>query len=600
MRRSTSNPVSARLQRVRPGSTGELDHCGLHRQRQHLRQRHIATNDGGPGHLAIAVGASTTALCRDRHRWQTDEDPGPGTRIDLQLGQHPAKFRIRPLVLQGLVHPVNICGPFLARAGIDQIHSKGVLRVCGKEVQMCPPRQPERASRLPQPQPSPGICTLHVADAPTRHQQYTPSGPLAEARLGKEAVKVTGRTRVVLPLQVHPQLPAGTLVLLQPTIRSLLGDNPILQEVQPDGSLSVLVDNLETIEQELAPDTPIGSVQEVTSAPSDLDPETSPPPATTTHEEFDALPQNEKIKWLVTHFRLDASPLLQRDSRLRKEVIRTLLQFADVISIGGYGETNLISHSMVVEPGTTPIKMKHRPLNPVMEESLRQQIDRWLEQWVVEEADSPWSFPLVPVPKKNGKEIRWAVDYRRLNAVTKKDAFPQPNIADNLSCLSGSRVFSALDGAGAFHAVPVQRADREKTAFSSPFGQYQFVKMPFGLANAPATYSRLVAKALRHLPSSEVLCYLDDTTVHSTDAWGHLRILRKVLAAFRAAGLQISPEKAQLFQDHIKYLGHEVSAQGISIPPEYTSVIKEWPIPNTLKTLRAFLGKCGYYRRFIA
>ena len=124
--------------------------------------------------------------------------------------------------------------------------------------------------------------------------------------------------------------------------------------------------------------------------------------------------------------------------------------------------------------------------------------------------------------------------------------------------------------------------------------------MLFGLPNAPATYSCLVAKALRHLPSSEVLCYLDDTAVHSEDTWGHLRILWKVLAAFHSAGLQISREKAQLFQDHIKYLGHEVSAQGISIPPEHTSVIKEWPIPNTIKTFRAFLGKCGYYHRFIA
>ena len=137
-------------------------------------------------------------------------------------------------------------------------------------------------------------------------------------------------------------------------------------------------------------------------------------------------------------------------------------------------------------------------------------------------------------------------------------------------------------------------------AFSSPFGQYQLVRMPFGLANAPATYSRLVAKALRHLPSSEVLCYLDDTAIHSENAWSHLRVLCKVLAAFRAAGLQISPEKAQLFRDHIKYLGHEVRAQGISIPPEYTSVIRDWPIPDTLKALRAFLGKCGYYRHFIA
>ena len=125
------------------------------------------------------------------------------------------------------------------------------------------------------------------------------------------------------------------------------------------------------------------------------------------------------------------------------------------------------------------------------------------------------------------------------------------------------------------------------------FGQYQFFRMPFGLSNVPATYSRLVARALRHLPSSEVLCYLDDTAVHSQDAWSHLCILRKVLAAFRAAGLQISPGKAQLFRDHIKYLGHEIIAHGISIPPEYTSVVKEWPISDTLKTLRAFLGNVG-------
>ena len=280
----------------------------------------------------------------------------------------------------------------------------------------------------------------------------------------------------------------------------------------------MLAENDNPQELHLEPEALLGSIQEVTSAPSEVEADTSPPPKASTHKGFDALPQNAKIKWLVAHFRLNDSPLLQRDSHLRKEVIRVLLQFTDVTSIAGYGETNLISHAITVDPGTTPIKMKHRPLNPVMEESLKKQIDRWLEQQVVEEADTPWSFLLLLVPKKNSKEIGWAVDYRHLNAATKKDAFPLPNIADNLSRLSGSRVFSALDGAGAFHAVPVQRADRKKTAFSSPFGQYQFVKMPFGLASAPAKYSHLVAKALRHLPSSEVLCYLDDTVVHSADA----------------------------------------------------------------------------------
>ena len=260
---------------------------------------------------------------------------GQAPRIDLQLGQHPAKFRIHPLVLQGLVHPVNICGPFLQRAGIDQIHSRGVLRVCGKDVPMCPPQAPGRSSRLPLPRPS--------ADVPTQNHQYTPKGPTAEAGLGTEALTITGRSRRILSLQLHPQLPAGALVLIQPMVRFLLGDNPILQEVQADGSLSVLADNFETTEFDLAPDTIIKSVQEVTATLSTIDPETSPLPKATTHAEFGALPQNEKIKWLVTQFRLDASPLLQRDSHLKKEVIRALLQFADVISIGGYGETNLIS-----------------------------------------------------------------------------------------------------------------------------------------------------------------------------------------------------------------------------------------------------------------
>ena len=99
---------------------------------------------------------------------------GQAPRIDLQIGQHPAKFRIRPLVLQGLVHPVNICGPFLARAGIDQIHSKGVLLVFGKDVPMCQPHEPNHPTKLPPPQPSPGVCTLHISKAPAPRQQYTP------------------------------------------------------------------------------------------------------------------------------------------------------------------------------------------------------------------------------------------------------------------------------------------------------------------------------------------------------------------------------------------------------------------------------------------
>ena len=137
--------------------------------------------------------------------------------------------------------------------------------------------------------------------------------------------------------------------------------------------------------------------------------------------------------------------------------------------------------------------------------------------------------------------------------------------------------------------------DRKKTSFSSPFRQFQLVKLPFGLTKAPATYSWLVMKALRHLQSSEAFCYLDDTVLHPADAWAHLPILRRVSAVFLAAGLQISPENTQLFRDSIKYLDHEVSSKLIRIPPVYTSIVQDWPIPETLKALPAFLRKCRYY-----
>ena len=217
-------------------------------------------------------------------------------RLKLQIGQHPAKFRIRPLVLQGLVHPLNLCGPFLKGVGIDQIHSRGILQIHGKEVPMCSPR---RTSLLPS---SPEVCTLHVTTPTPGRQQYRPYGPPAEARSGPEARRIEGRSRCVLPVQLKPPLPAGALVLLQPTARSLLGDNPVLQEVQADGSLAVLVDNLECGDVDLEQDTLVGSVQEVTATPTTVHADNSPPPEATAHAKFNALPQDEKIKWLVKQF----------------------------------------------------------------------------------------------------------------------------------------------------------------------------------------------------------------------------------------------------------------------------------------------------------
>ena len=169
---------------------------------------------------------------------------------------------------------------------------------------MCSPPRTGVTSSL---HSSPEVCTLHVVTPTMGRQQYHPHGTPTEARSGPEVRRIEGRSRCVLPVKLKPPLPAGALVLLQPTVRSLLGANPVLQQVQPDGSLAVLVNNLECEDVDLEPDTLVGSVQEVTATLTTVQADSSPPPEATTHAEFDTLPQDEKIKWLVTQFRLSSS-----------------------------------------------------------------------------------------------------------------------------------------------------------------------------------------------------------------------------------------------------------------------------------------------------
>ena len=348
-----------------------------------------------------------------------------------------------------------------------------------------------------------------------------------------------GSLHHLVSLQLQSPRRTRASLLLRTTTRRPTEDVSTPQEPPPDKSLSVHNGNRRTAELHLAPEAIVDRLPSIGS-------ETSPSLKTTLHAESDTLPQGAT----VAQSRLDSSPMLQRDSRLQKEVIRTILRFADVISIGDYGKNNLISPASTVKPGTTPIRMKQRPLNPVQKESLWQQVDKQFEQRAVEEVYSPWSFPVAPVLTKNSGEIRWAVHYRKQNVFRREEAFPFPNIADHLSRLSVSKTSFALGGADA---------------------------------------SRLAAGANRHLPLSERL----SDRVHPS-------ILHDVLSAFGAAGLQASPERAQLLQNHLKYLDCEVSVQRITGPPAYTTVIWEWPLLNTRKALRALPGKCEYYRRFMA
>ena len=185
-----------------------------------------------------------------------------------------------------------------------------------------------------------------------------------------------------------------------------------------------------------------------------------------------------------------------------------------------------------------------------------------LESRAIEASDSPWFSPIVLV-KKDGS-TRFCIDYRKLNAITRKDAYPLPRVDHTLDTLAGSKLFSTLDLATGYWQVEVAEEDRPKTAFLTPEGLYQFKVMPFGLCNVPATFQRLMDRVLNGLKWYQCLVYIDDIIVVGDSFANHLTNLVSVLKRLRGAGLKLKPSKCSLCQKAVKYLGHVISV-GVSI-----------------------------------
>ncbi|KAK6326890.1 hypothetical protein J4Q44_G00025350 [Coregonus suidteri] len=216
----------------------------------------------------------------------------------------------------------------------------------------------------------------------------------------------------------------------------------------------------------------------------------------------------------------------------------------------------------------------------------------------IEPSDSPWSAPVVMVPKKGGK-LRFCVDYRGLNSVTTKDSYPIPRIDESLDHVRGSSWFSSLDLRSGYWQVPLSPGAREKTAFSTDRGHWQFKVLCFGLCNAPATFERLMDRVLAGVPRDECVVYLDDILVHGTSFEGALGALRRVLERISGAGLKLHPEKCHFMQREVAFLGHQLGGEGISTMPDKVEAVRGWPIPRGKKEVKSFLGLASYYGRFV-
>lgn len=251
-----------------------------------------------------------------------------------------------------------------------------------------------------------------------------------------------------------------------------------------------------------------------------------------------------------------------------------------------------------VEPGTQPISRPPHRMAPSELKELRTQLDELTVKGYIRPSVSPWGAPILFVKKKDGS-MRLCVDYRELNKVTIKNKYPLPRIDDTFDQLRGAKVFSKLDLRSGYHQIRVRKEDIPKTAFRTRYGHYEFLVMPFGVTNAPATFMNFMNRVFYDFLDKSVVIFIDDILVFSKDEEEHTNHLRQVLDVLREKKLYAKLSKCEFWLKEIAFLGHIVSGEGIKVDPEKVAAVKDWPVPTSVTEIRSFLGLAGYYRRFI-
>ena len=284
----------------------------------------------------------------------------------------------------------------------------------------------------------------------------------------------------------------------------------------------------------------------------------------------------------------------------KDKLAELLVEYSDVFSSspGDIGHYRGVQHPIRLKPDSVPVRQPVRRIPFAYQTDVKEQIQRMLKNGIIEKSVSPWASPLVILKKSSG-DLRICVDYRAVNAQTVKNSHPLPNITATLERLAGCRWFTSFDLVSGYHQIDVAPNDREITAFVSPYGLYQYRRLPFGLCNAGSTFQRVVDDLLQTLSVEDVVSYLDDfICFHKTFA-EHLTGIRRILQMFRDSGFKLAGKKCQFAKKEVSFLGHLVSEKGLKPQPSKISAIVNWPTPTTADALLGFLGLIGFYRKFI-
>lgn len=262
------------------------------------------------------------------------------------------------------------------------------------------------------------------------------------------------------------------------------------------------------------------------------------------------------------------------------------------------GRTTLIEHEIETIEGA---KMRDLPMyrySPSVWESIEKELERYDKLDVIEECTSEYASPLVPVKKANGN-IRVCLDSRKINSITKKDAYPMRNMNEIFHRLQKAKYFSIIDLKDAYFQIPLKESSRNFTAFRTPKGLFRFKVVPFGLRNAPFTMSRLMNKAMGFDLEPFVFIYLDDIVIATESLEEHFRLLKEVAKRLEQAGLTISVQKSRFCRRQVKYLGYLLTENGLAIDSTKLEPILNYPRPKSIREVRRLMGLMGFYQKFI-
>lgn len=293
-------------------------------------------------------------------------------------------------------------------------------------------------------------------------------------------------------------------------------------------------------------------------------------------------------------------PNLEECAAMNRAHVEELLQryahcFSNTLSTIGKAKTTTIqielTSNVPVSQRACRIPFAKRPL-------VSEMVNELLVSGIVVKSNSPYTSQLVIVKKNNGED-RMCVDYRPINAITVKQPFPMPVIEELLAKLAGNRYFTTLDFMSGYYQIPVHNDSRKYTAFDTHEGHYEFTRMPFGLVNAPGVFQECINSLLARVPKGEAIAYLDDVVVPSATIEEGVQRLQRLFKAIEEVGLTLRMDKCVFLSERIKFLGHNVSSEGIEPGDGKVAAIRDFPPPTNIHEVRRFLGLTGFFRKFV-